>query len=161
MKNLAIYFLCAWHIVFNLHASNNDLNIAKRIFPVHTQHKFVYVICSYNNAKYYKKNLSSVFNQTYENYRVVYVDDASTDNTYNLVKSFIQENHKEDVVTLVHNQTNQKAASNIYRILNSLDPSEIAVILDGDDWLYHDHVLEHLNQVYQDPNVWMTYGSFI
>lgn len=158
MLKYCLYFWCVFSI---LHANAMDLNIAKRITDTHIQHKFVVVVCSYNNAKYYKKNLSSIFSQSYKNYEVVYVDDASTDNTYSLVKKFIQENHKNDVVSLVHNETNQKAGANLYRSINSIDPDKIAVVLDGDDWFSHEHVLEHLNQIYQDSDVWVTYGSFI
>ena len=51
-------------------------------------HNFVFIIPSYNNEKYYKKNLDSVINQTYKNWRIIYIDDASTDNTFELVKKY-------------------------------------------------------------------------
>jgi hypothetical protein len=34
------------------------------------------------------------------------------------------------------------------------------VLVDGDDWLSNNDVLSYLNQVYQDTNVWLTYGQF-
>ena len=33
--------------------------------------------------------------------------------------------------------------------------------LDGDDWFAHDMVLERLNEIYADPEIWLTYGSYI
>ena len=34
------------------------------------------------------------------------------------------------------------------------------VILDGDDFFAHDRVLARVNEVYSDPDVWLTYGQF-
>ena len=47
---------------------------------------FVIVIPSYNNAQWYKRNLDSVFAQTYKNFSVIYLDDCSPDGTGQLVK---------------------------------------------------------------------------
>ena len=38
----------------------------------------VVVIPSYNNIKWYKKNLDSVLNQKYQNFRVILIDDVLT-----------------------------------------------------------------------------------
>jgi hypothetical protein len=40
-------------------------------------------------------------------------------------------------------------------------PEDIVVSLDGDDWFAHNDVLENVATAYEDPNVWMTYGSFV
>jgi len=42
-----------------------------------------------------------------------------------------------------------------------IDPQDIIVEVDGDDWLLHPFVLQYLNQVYQNDNIWMTYGQYI
>ena len=41
--------------------------------------KFTIITPSYNNVEWVEFNLASVLNQTYSNYRVMYIDDASTD----------------------------------------------------------------------------------
>ncbi len=122
---------------------------------------FVVVIPSYKNEKYYKKNLDSVFAQDYDNYRVIYVDDASPDKTYDLVAEYIKEHGMEDRVTLVRNEENIGALGGVYRAVNMCDGHEIIVTLDGDDWFPDNvQVLQHLNKAYQDKNVWLTYGQF-
>lgn len=52
------------------------------------------IVTSYNNGenKLFENNLKSIFRQSYSNYKVIYVDDASTDNTFNIVKNFVHEN---------------------------------------------------------------------
>jgi hypothetical protein len=37
---------------------------------------------------------------------------------------------------------------------------DVILIVDGDDWLYDKNVLSYLNGVYQDKDVWLTYGQF-
>ncbi len=52
--------------------------------PKYTEKPFVFIIASYNNSEWYKNNLDSVFAQDYENYRIIYIDDASPDGTGHL-----------------------------------------------------------------------------
>ncbi len=131
------------------------------VYRAKEQKSFVLIIPSYNNEKYCVKNLTSVFEQDYQNYRVIYIDDASTDKTYKRVKKVVEVFEMEDKVTLIHNVTNQKAMANTYRAVHMCQDDEIVVILDGDDWLAHDNVLNYLNIAYENPNVWLTYGSSI
>jgi glycosyltransferase involved in cell wall biosynthesis len=121
----------------------------------------VVVIPSYNNEKWYRKNLDSVLTQDYHNFRVIYLDDASPDGTGALVKAYIKEKKEGHRVTLIHNEKRGGALSNVYKGISLADPSEIVVNLDGDDWFPHDSVLKKVNSVYQDPEVWVTYGQFV
>ncbi len=114
------------------------------------------VTASYNNFLWYARNLDSVFNQEYSNYRLIYIDDNSNDGTGMLVREYIAKHGKESLVTLMCNQERRGATENIYNAIQTCDKNEIVIILDGDDW----HVLNHLNRIYQDPNVWLTYGQF-
>ena len=57
------------------------------------------VIPSYNNAQWYKLTLDSIFSQKYENFRVVYIDDASPDGTGDLVEQYIHEHGLEHKCT--------------------------------------------------------------
>ena len=50
--------------------------------------KFSIVIPNYNEDKYIRECLESVFSQTYNNYEVIVVDDGSTDNSLQIVKDF-------------------------------------------------------------------------
>ena len=49
---------------------------------------FFSVICpTYNSENYIKKNFYSLLSQSYQNFEVIYIDDGSTDNTVNVLKS--------------------------------------------------------------------------
>jgi len=135
----------------------------KKEIPVAvTEHKaFVFVIPSYNNRQWVEKNLRSIFEQRYDNFRILYIDDASTDGTLEHVIAFTKEQGQEHRLQVWHNQTNRGAVENIYRAVHSCEDQEIVILCDGDDWIAHDNVLQMLNEKYANPNVWVTYGSYI
>ena len=56
------------------------------------QLRFCIVVPSYKNVKsnLYLRNLDSIFMQDYDNYHVVYIDDASPDQTGEYVKQYIK-----------------------------------------------------------------------
>ena len=43
--------------------------------------RFKIVVTSYNNSKWVETNIESILEQQYQNYEVIYFDDASTDET--------------------------------------------------------------------------------
>lgn len=46
------------------------------------------MLCSYNGAEYVKDTIESILKQTYTNFELIIVDDASTDDTSQIIKSF-------------------------------------------------------------------------
>jgi len=121
----------------------------------------VVIVPSYNNWFWHTRNLNSICTQNYSNYRVIYINDASSDETAKLVSEYIAKNKLEERITFIDNKERKGCPlANIYYALSLCKPEEIAVVVDGDDWFPHENVLAHLNRVYQDPDVWMTYGQF-
>lgn len=59
------------------------------------------VIPAYNTAKFIKNTLNSVISQTYSNLEIIVIDDASTDDTLNVIKSF-----KDKRIVLLKNKVN-------------------------------------------------------
>jgi len=119
------------------------------------------VIPSYNNAQWYGRNLGSVLAQQYENYRVVYVDDCSSDGTYGLVKEYLAKHDAAGRVTLKKNERNVGALHSLYHAVHASDDRTIIIVVDGDDWLAHNGVLAHINKIYWQEEVLMTYGTFM
>ncbi|MBS0648530.1 MAG: glycosyltransferase [Verrucomicrobia bacterium] len=123
--------------------------------------RFVFIVPSHQNKEFYKRNLDSIFSQTCDDYRVIYIDDASSDGTGILVKEYAQKKGQAHRVEVIINDQNKGALANIFKAVWSCSPHEIIVNLDGDDWMAHRDVLAQLSKVYADPQVWMTYGQFI
>ena len=126
----------------------------------HQEKPFVIIIPSYKNKNWYKRNLNSVFSQNYTNFRIIFIDDCSPDNTGQMAVEYVKLLGKENQITIILNEERNGALANIYKAATMCQPDEIMVNLDGDDWLAHPLVLNHLNAIYQDPNIWLTYGQF-
>lgn len=126
----------------------------------HQEKHIVVVVASYNNKQWYRANLDSVFTQKYDHYHVIYIDDCSTDGTGALVDEYIKKCGKEDRVTLIRNHERRGALENQYHAIHSCDDKSVVVILDGDDWFAYDGVLAHVNKIYSEFDVWLTYGQF-
>jgi len=128
------------------------------------QNKFIIISTVYNKSKWIKFNANSIKHQSYENYLVVYGYDKSTDDTLQHLTDAVQ---GEDKMIVYHNPNPGSFLNcfmGTYKYLkenNLIQPDDIIVEVDGDDWLLHPFVLQYLNQVYQNDNIWMTYGQYI
>jgi glycosyltransferase involved in cell wall biosynthesis len=118
------------------------------------------IIPSYNNRQWYECNLSSVVAQDYRNFRIIYVDDCSSDRTGELVEQFIADHNVGNLIQLIRNPVRVGALQNLYNTIPSCADDEIVILLDGDDWFAHDGVLRKVNEVYVNPDCWMTYGQY-
>ncbi len=174
MIRLCIFLLC---ILFNGYADNAASPI-------------VIVVPSYNNMKWYENNLNSILKQEYSNYRILYINDSSSDETglyvEELIKKFTDDyqvlsfdssplddisvttqkfcklvNQKRCFFTLVNNKQRARVLANTYRSVYSCDDQEIIAIVDGDDWLKHNLALQEINAFYSLGNIWLTHGKFI
>jgi glycosyltransferase involved in cell wall biosynthesis len=119
----------------------------------------VVIIPSYNNSQYFIANLESIFGQSYSNFRIIYIDDASPDGTGNLVESYLDKHGYKNKVTLIKNRTRLGAMENLYYAVHSCKDEEVVVAVDGDDQLAHSNVLHKINKIYQNPDIWMSYGG--
>ena len=149
----------------------------------------VVVVPSYNNLKYYKGNLDSILSQSYQNYRIVYVDDCSTDGMSKTIEGYLHDQNvdftsiifednsaeslqkanerfidrlkgEKSFFLLVHNKRRSGAMANIYRVIQSTDDAEIVILVDGDDCLADTDVLARVNNAYNlEKEVWMTHGT--
>lgn len=98
--------------------------------------------------------------QSYDNFEVVYVDDHSTDGSDEYLDSVIGHDPRFHLKQSNHPQGGQGNA-----FLNGIDyinpnDEDVIVEVDGDDWLSSVFVLQYLNEVYQNTNVWMTHGQY-
>ncbi len=123
--------------------------------------EFEIVIPSFNNIPWVEKNLRSVCFQNYpcDKYHITYINDASTDGTGEFVADFINKNHLEKRVTLINNTVRKGALENRYRAFHNLPGERIIVECDGDDFFENENVLNELNKIYHDPEVWMLYTT--
>lgn len=119
---------------------------------------FVFIIPSYNNEHIIEKNLQSIFDQTYTNWKIIYINDCSTDKTHEKFEE-LSENYKDKII-YIKNKENLGQAFNRYRAYNMCHDDDFCILLDGDDWLANNYVLKYLTTFIPYHNVEMTYGNF-
>jgi len=114
---------------------------------------------TYNCEKYIERCLLSIMSQNFKDFTCYITDDMSTDKTVDVVKKTIQ---GDDRFILIEHHCKFHQPGNYDQVIRfrAIDGDEICVEVDGDDWLPNPNVLKNINRVYQDPDVWMTSGSF-
>ena len=102
--------------------------------------------------------MKGIFDQTYTNWRIIYVNDFSTDDTDEKFHRLSKEHMSK--ITYIKTKKNYKQAYCRYIAYNLCEDEEFCVLLDGDDWLDNKFVLEYLNFFIMNNDVDMTYGSY-
>ena len=127
------------------------------------QNRFVTITTCFNVDPYIRMNIMMNKFQSYENALFVYIDDGSTDGT---LKSLLELTKGDDRFIVIENPDNGscgKAFMHGYNWLKAyqiIDPEDIITEIDGDDWLAHSHVLQYLDGIYQDPEIFMSHGQY-
>jgi glycosyltransferase involved in cell wall biosynthesis len=114
---------------------------------------------TYNCEKFVEKSILTILSQRFKDFKCYITDDMSTDTTVDIIKKTI---NGDDRFILIENKQKMYQPGNYDQIIRGLNLSddEICVEIDGDDWLPNSNVLGLINDVYSDPEVWMTSGSF-
>jgi len=113
---------------------------------------------AYNCKDKIERTLYSVAGQTYKNWKMIVVDDLSTDGTGSLVENFAKRNDLSDKISVVYRKEKYGEVRNTLDIVEDLDPSDIVVRIDGSDFLTDLGCFEYINALYgqYDPAVLWT-----
>ncbi len=108
-------------------------------------YKFSIIIPNYNEEKYIRKCLDSIFNQTIDNtkYEVIVIDDGSTDKSVDIITKY-------NVKLLNSNRLGAGGARN-----KGIDiaKGKYIILLDADDYLYKNNVLEKLDKELDNQDI--------
>ncbi len=108
----------------------------------------------YNPGEFLEKCVASIISQKYENFEVIFIDDCSTDGSYDKLPQ------DDPRVKIIQNTDRKTALENIYiAVMDHCDPDDIVVILDGDDWFPTKKVLSRVNEIYNENDCWVTWGQ--
>lgn len=100
----------------------------------------VYVIVPvYNVQKYLSKCLDSLFNQTYQNYFIICINDGSTDNSLSILKKY-KNKFKNKMVIIDKSNGGLSSARNAgLNYIKDFNNSYVTFI-DSDDWVSDDYL---------------------
>ena len=112
--------------------------------------QFVFLIPAFNCEKEIKQTLMSIFAQSYDNWRIILIDDVSTDNTAEIAKNLIDLLGYSERASLVRREEKYGEVRNTVTEVKFIADREVVVRLDGGDWLTDNDTLYFLNLVYKE-----------
>lgn len=109
----------------------------------------------WNSPELTKKCIESLKNQYYTNFKAYFIDDMSTDNSYDVAKETIGDDNR---FVLIKNKVKKHKTKNFIDIIRdnyNIRWDDVIVELDGDDRLSDNFVLGRINKVFMDENIWV------
>jgi len=109
------------------------------------------IIPTYNRANFLRSAIQSVLNQTFKDFEVIVVDDASTDNTRQLIHEFVDDR----ICYIAHNKNRGGSASRNTGIESS--KGKFIAFLDDDDMWMPTKLEKQLLLVNMNPEISVVY----
>lgn len=91
------------------------------------------VIGCYNHARFVEQCLDSAFAQTYTDLRVIVFDDASTDDSQQVIRDYLRRTGHEDVTFIAH-ESNRGVCASLNEVQELID-TEFVAFISADDWM--------------------------
>ncbi len=89
------------------------------------------VVTSYNYQKYLKDTINSIISQSYTNWEMIVVDDASTDSSVDIIKEFVKSDNR---IKLIENDVNLGLSKSMEKGVKSASGEWIAFLESDDLW---------------------------
>lgn len=120
------------------------------------QNELISVIMAvYNGEEYLKPAIQSVLDQTYKNFEFIIVNDASTDNTVNIIESF-----RDERICLVHNEKNLRLAASLNKAI-AMAKGKYLLRMDADDICFPDRFEKQVAYMDKHPEIGIAFGSVL
>lgn len=114
-------------------------------------------ICMYNAEKYITETLQSVINQTQQSFKLLIVDDCSTDGCVQVVRNFLEKNNRQfEIVSFEENQGICHARHYAERHADT----EYMMFLDADDILLPNAIEKMYTKITSDSDL-MAVGCYL
>lgn len=110
----------------------------------------------YNGERYIKEAINSVLKQTYQNFEIIIINDASTDNTEKIANLFVK---KDQRIKLINHQKNKYRSGALNTGLKYANGSYIS-FLDADDIYLPDKLKKQLLFLEKNKDIDMVYSDF-
>lgn len=130
--------------------TGQKLDTIKQVTPSKRDYKIGIIIPNYNYGEWIDKCLTSLVNQTYKNFEIIFIDDMSTDNSVEIAESY-KDKLDIKIVKLRQKRYNGGARNEGYLYLSN--DTEYVWYVDSDDWVT-ENALEVINDNLQgSPDV--------
>lgn len=112
------------------------------------------IIPNYNHKPFLQQRLDSVFNQTFQDFEVILLDDASTDGSQEILKSY--QNHQK-VSHIIFNDKNSGSPFKQWNRGIDLAKGDFIWIAESDDFCEYDFLEEVIKPLIGDSNIVLSY----
>ena len=112
------------------------------------------ILPNYNYEKYLEKRLESIFNQTFKDFEVIILDDASSDNSFDIINKY---SHLPEVNIIINKQNSGSVFKQWDKGIKQAK-GEIIWIAEADDFC-HPEFLEKLLPKFADKEVVLAYAN--
>lgn len=112
----------------------------------------------YNSQRFIKKTINSVLNQTFKSWKLIIIDDGSTDSTYEVLNALRKKIKKRKKIIILRNNINKGQGFSRNRGLN-YSKSKFVAFLDSDD-TWHKNKLKNQIEFMSINNYDFTYTDY-
>ncbi|OUR96784.1 hypothetical protein A9Q84_10610 [Halobacteriovorax marinus] len=113
------------------------------------------IVPTFNRAEILPRAIESILSQTYKNFDLTIVDDGSTDNTYQVVKKYLELDHVRYV------RTDNRGVSAARNMGVSLSSGDYVSFLDSDDLWHADKLELQMNFLKENTHIECVHGEEI
>ena len=106
------------------------------------------IVPIYNTSKYLSQCIDSILNQTYKNFEIILVNDASPDNSLSFCQSY---QIKDSRIVIIDKKTNEGVDKARFTGLEKAHGKYI-LFIDSDDWLDNPNILSIMHQKAEETN---------
>ncbi len=109
------------------------------------------IVANYNYGRYLDKALGSILAQTWPHIEIIVVDDASTDDSREVLKAY------EDRCTVIYRESNSGNPCFPHNEAVAVSRGELIMYLDPDDWIERSYVEEGVRLLQKHPEAGIVY----
>ena len=121
---------------------------------LHIEPKVSVILTVYNRAKFLKRCIDSLLNQSFNNWELIIVDDGSSDNSIDILKEY--ESFYENIK--IFQQENMKLPLSRNKGIE-LSNGKYITFIDSDDEYVNDHLFKRVEYMEQHPEVDLIHGG--
>jgi glycosyltransferase involved in cell wall biosynthesis len=118
--------------------------------------KLVVVSTFWNSEDYVGECIKSVKNQYNTNFIAYFIDDMSTDSSYEVAEQAIDGDPRFVLIKNTEKKYKCKNFIDVIRDNSKIKWNDVIVEIDGDDKLADNHVFGLINKIYMDENIWIS-----
>lgn len=151
-------YMCTIHVFCIGTSSNNKQDTRIERGEKEVMAYFGIIIPNYNNEDYIEKCVNSILMQTFTDFKILMIDDCSTDNSLEIMRKLERKDLHNDLgrrvfyLPLDHKAFNGGTRNEGINDVKNYSGAKYIMFLDSDDWFIDENVLQDIYDTIQKNN---------